>query len=151
MTVTCTPHSISIGFAATQIGARKAIIATISRLPRLGISQSRCGEIEIALAEVVNNVVEHACAGLPDAKGRITCLTGGETLIVEVSDTGRAMPERRLPTGSRADLSGPMADLPEGGFGWFLIRQISENVTYERRDGQNRLILEFRSEKSGPP
>ena len=99
------------------------------------------------MAEGVNNVVEHACAGLPNATGRITCLNRGDTLTVEISDTGRPMPENRLPTGSRADLSGPMADLPEGGFGWFLIRQIATHVSYIRTDGQNHLILKFRPEE----
>ncbi|MFT4959369.1 MAG: serine/threonine-protein kinase RsbW [Paracoccaceae bacterium] len=142
-------NSISIGFAATQIEARRAIVLTMAQLPDLGISQSRCSDIEIALAEVVNNVVEHAFDGLPDATGHITCLIEADTLTIEVSDTGRPIPDNQLPTGSRADLSGPMADLPEGGFGWFLIRQIATTVTYERTNGQNRLILEFRSEGKG--
>lgn len=147
----CTRNSIRIGFAATQIETRKAIVATIAQLPELGISRSRCGDIEIALAEVVNNVVEHACAGLPDACACITCLIAGDTLIVEVIDTGRPIPDNRLPLGLRTDLSGPIVDLPEGGFGWFLIRQIVANVTYERTDNHNCLILEFGPETSKLP
>ncbi len=146
MKVPRSQNSISIGFAAKQIEARLAIVATISQLPNLGISQSQCGDIEIALAEAVNNVVEHACADLPDASGRITCLIKGDFLTIEISDTGRPLPELRLPTGSKADLSVPLADLPEGGFGWFLICQTASNVSYDRINGQNRLILEFQTE-----
>ena len=136
-------NSINIGFAATQIAARQAIVATIARLTDFGISQSRCGDIEIALAEAVNNVVEHAFEDLPDATGRITCLTRGDTLIVEINDTGRILPNSRLPVAKVANLEGPLSELPEGGFGWSLIRKIAENVTYERTGNQNRLVLEF--------
>ena len=115
--------------------------------PILGISQSQCRDVEIVLVEAVNNVVEHACADLSDASGRITCLTKGDSLVIEISDTGRPMPEFRLPPRSKADLSVPLANLPEGGFGWSLIREITSNVSYERINGQNRLILEFRAER----
>lgn len=147
MTVPSSQNLISIGFAAKQIKARLAIIATIAQLPNLGISRSQCRDIEIALAEAVNNVVEHACADMPGANGHITCLIKGGFLIIEISDTGRPMPEFSLPTVSKADLSVPMADLPEGGFGWFLIRQIVADVRYERTNGQNRLTLKFRTEE----
>ncbi|WP_245605407.1 ATP-binding protein [Roseicyclus elongatus] len=32
-------------------------------------------------------------------------------------------------------------DLPEGGFGWLLIHQISTALTYRRDGGENRLSL----------
>jgi serine/threonine-protein kinase RsbW len=152
MTVPNSQNTISIGFAAQQIAARQAIIETVARLQKLGVSPTQCGDIEIALAEAVNNVVEHACADLPGANGFITCQFNDHILIIEISDTGRALPELRLPTGSRTDLSVPLAELPEGGFGWFLIRQIAANVSYERFDGQNRLTLEFITDrKTAPP
>lgn len=143
---------ISVRFATTQSAARQAIVATIAGLSDFGISQSRCGDIEIALAEAVNNVVEHACVGLPNARGCISCLIKGDLMIVEITDTGRTYPDARLPPGNEADLSGPISDLPEGGFGWFLIHNIAVNVNYERTDNQNRLILEFRiGETTLPP
>lgn len=144
-----TLHPFTIKFATNQIEARHSIVAVISHLLELGVFADRCGDIEIALAEVVNNVVEHSCENLPRAKAWLTCWVKDNALFVKVSDPGRAMPVDGLPTGSRVDLSGPMAELPEGGFGWFLIRQIATTVTYDRQDGRNCLTLEFITEKKG--
>jgi serine/threonine-protein kinase RsbW len=92
---------------------------------------------ELVLAEVLNNVAEHAYAG-----------TGGEIevslertaagIAVRVADQGHAMPQNRLPDGAAPD---PVM-LPEGGFGWHLIRALAHDLTYRRRDGWN--LFSFR-------
>lgn len=92
---------------------------------------------EIVLAEVLNNVVEHAYASgrgeievaLQLSRGRLTC---------EITDTGAPMPEQQMPAG-RDVTSGPEEPLPEGGFGWSLIRTLARDLDYRRTDGINRL------------
>jgi serine/threonine-protein kinase RsbW len=32
-------------------------------------------------------------------------------------------------------------DLPEGGFGWFLIRELTKDLQYVRHEDQNRLTF----------
>ena len=137
----------TIKFETTQVAARQSINAVIGRLLGFGISVDRCGDIEIVLTEAVNNVVEHACHNILEPEAWISCWIKDKALIVEVIDTGRPMPIEGLPTGSRKDLSVPIADLPEGGFGWLLIRQIAETVVYDRKEGRNILSLEFGPEK----
>ena len=39
-----------------------------------------------------------------------------------------------------ADQDAPQ-DLPEGGFGWFLIRSLTRDLTYLREDGYNMLCF----------
>jgi serine/threonine-protein kinase RsbW len=34
-----------------------------------------------------------------------------------------------------------LMDLPEGGFGWFLIKDLAKDVVYARVEGENRLQL----------
>jgi serine/threonine-protein kinase RsbW len=46
------------------------------------------------------------------------------------------MPNLQLPQGAPADLS-DLDDLPEGGFGWFLIRAMTSDLVYHRTGGQN--------------
>lgn len=98
------------------------------------------GTVELVLAEVLNNIVEHAysdAAGLITldlrrARGRLCCL---------LRDEGRPMPAGCLPPGLAPAL-GPapaIADLPEGGFGWFLIRSLTRDLHYDREPGCNRL------------
>lgn len=129
------------------MAARHLIAVVMGQLPGLGFCADRCGDIEIALVEAVNNVVEHACRDIQGAEAWVSCWMKGETLIVKIGDTGRAMPADGPPSGSHRDLSGPVADLPEGGFGWFLIRQIATRVVYVRENGRNCLTLEFGPEK----
>ena len=35
----------------------------------------------------------------------------------------------------------PMQDMPEGGFGWFLIKDLAKDVTYHRVKAENHLSL----------
>ena len=58
-----------------------------------------------------------------------------------VVDTGRAMPDGRTPLGAAVDTDVPMQDMPEGGFGWFLIKDLAKDVTYHRVKAENHLSL----------
>lgn len=97
------------------------------------------GTVEIVLAEVLNNVVEHAYARYP---GQIDVrITSGEGfLFVRLSDTGLPMPGGDLPGGSLGKVVN-IQDLPEGGFGWYLIRSLSQELTYLRDGPEN--VLSF--------
>ena len=105
------------------------------------------GTAEIVLAEALNNVVEHAYASYP---GKITvqlrpCDTG---LRFGISDTGLPMPGSEPPKGDLREPSG-FDDLPEGGFGWFLIRTLSHDLSYRREGGRN--CLDFCISVDNPP
>lgn len=99
--------------------------------------------VEIALAEVLNNIVEHAAPS--DAQGAIRISVCGlrDVLTVYVSDDGRPMPGLRLPSGAPHDLGVPLSELPEGGFGWGLVRALTSGLRYRRRLGRNELALRF--------
>ena len=53
------------------------------------------------------------------------------------------LPGLRLPEGTAPPAVTPRESLPEGGFGWFLIRALTERLDYARADGENRLTLHF--------
>jgi serine/threonine-protein kinase RsbW len=130
-------------FPATEIEARAGLRAAVSHLGTIGLTDDRAGSIEIALAEAVNNIVEHACAGMTDAEIVLHCDLIGGGLRIRICDSGRPLPGNRPPPGNPADVSGPRAKLPEGGFGWFLIRQLSSGIQYERVGDCNCLTLTF--------
>lgn len=92
--------------------------------------------LEIVLAEVLNNIVEHAYAGQPGPI-RLRLRSGAAGLHVLAEDEGRAMPPQGLPAGRMP----PSAAAPEGGFGWCLIRALSRDLGYWRGPGCNRLRL----------
>jgi len=130
-------------FQATELQARTAIRVTLERLRAAGLNDDRAGDVEIALSEAVNNVVEHAYAGTEPGKVRILCSLRPQRLDIRIGDFGDPMPLERLPPGLAADLSVLRADLPEGGFGWFLVRQLTSEIRYDRCNGQNHLSLRF--------
>ena len=97
------------------------------------------GTAEIVLAEALNNIVEHACADLP-GQIRVTVTRSDAGIFCVIRDRGRPMPGGALPAGHLAPMEAG-GDLPEGGFGWFLIRRLARDVTYDRCDGEN--VLSF--------
>lgn len=128
--------------------AVRAGLAEIAQLPPVAcLTANQRGTVEVVLAEVLNNIAEHAYGG---GTGTInltvqTCAVG---LACRVIDTGFPMPGGQLPAGNhplpQTD-TGAMAerpaldDLPEGGFGWYIIRTLTQNLTYTRIGSQNRL------------
>jgi serine/threonine-protein kinase RsbW len=58
--------------------------------------------------------------------------------MFRVVDHGAELPGHVLPQGQLKEY-GPHSDLPEGGFGWHMIRALAKDVEYRRRDGCNHL------------
>lgn len=89
---------------------------------------------ELVLAEVLNNVVEHAYDG---QGGRIilSLRRGRGWLSVRVADRGRPYPGGTLP-----DDILPEPDA-EGGFGWGLIRALASGIAYRRAGEWNVLVF----------
>ncbi len=99
-----------------------------------GLTEDSRGSVEIVVAEVLNNVVEHAYAQYT-GKIDLRITRHPAFLAVKVADAGLPMPGGELPGSKLADVS----DLPEGGFGWFLIRTLTQDLSY-RRDGERNLL-----------
>lgn len=107
---------------------------------RLGValSDAAAGSLELVLAEILNNIVEHAYHG---AGGRIDLRIGAEpgALACRVTDQGAPMPEGKLPDQPCPDTGLAIGDLPEGGFGWMMIRELAQDLQYRRDAGRNEL------------
>ncbi len=101
---------------------------------------------QIVLAEALNNIVEHAY-GTERGEIEVTLHTSATGLHCQIADFGRPMPGGILPEG-RLSLPHLMADLPEGGFGWHLIRSLSQDLRYRYEGGCNRLEFRIESQQS---
>lgn len=144
-------QTFACSFTATDMDARAGIAGIVSRLRALGVPGERADEVQIALTEAVNNVVEHAYAGSAPGDVTIDCRLGSDELRVCIQDAGGPYPGGQLPDGKPADINVPQSDLPEGGFGWFLIRELATQIKYERTGGGNNLSLCFELKLSGQP
>lgn len=142
--------TIACSFTATNLDARSGIASVVDRLRTLGIPAARADEVQIALTEAVNNVVEHAYPDAAPGDVRIKAELSPERLWISIQDAGAPYPNGQLPEGNPADVNVPVQNLPEGGFGWFLIRELANNVQYERSEGNNNLSLCFEIQVTSP-
>lgn len=132
-------EDLHLVFLASPASVRDNLACMLGLPPLSDLSDDSRGTAELVLAEVLNNVAEHAYANGPGSV-EVTLAPGPDgisCLIVDqgVAMPGEALPEGRLPGG--ADL--PLDELPEGGFGWHLIRTLTEDLCYQRVGGSNRL------------
>lgn len=129
-------------FQSDPLAVRQTLHSILSGLGPLSLSRDECGTVELVLAEVMNNIVEHAYAG--DRRGviEIRICQRNSGLVCTLLDDGLPMPEGNPPLGEQQDLNCPTQDLPEGGFGWFLIRELAHDLSYERVGNKN--LLSFR-------
>lgn len=95
---------------------------------------------EIILGEVLNNVVEHAYQFDVGHPIELSVAFGVNALDIRINDGGIAMPNGTLPEGHRPILSHDARnDLPEGGFGWAMIHELTTELAYRRENGRNHL------------
>lgn len=116
---------------------------------RLG--EQDAAKLELALAEVLNNVVEHAYAGQRGCIGLSVGLSRA-ALLCRVADRGAALPglvpPRIAPPGNRPDV---VATLREGGWGWHLLHSLTRDIVYARTGSRNRLSFRIDLSDSCPP
>lgn len=125
---------------STPLAVRQALGALFDRLISGPMSDDARDTAQIVLAEALNNIVEHAYAQGP-GEIEVTIELCSVGLTCRIMDAGLPMPGGTLPDGKLAPLA-PDDDLPEGGFGWHLIRALSEDLNYRREEGRN--LLTFR-------
>jgi serine/threonine-protein kinase RsbW len=130
---------ISLSFPASEADTRQIMVLLTGMLRAEGVGRDALSRIDLVLSEVLNNVVEHAFADTLDGQISLKLRLLPNHLECTVTDSGRALPNGQLPKGRLAPMSDNRADLPEGGFGWYLIRTLAENVQYRRLAGANHL------------
>lgn len=133
--------SCDLSFAASPENVRFALTLVSDFLGRKGLSAMR-DDVALALGEALNNIEEHAYAGRSDGPIVLRVASQANRVIIDITDYGTALPDMKLPASAMPNVDDvAMEDLPEGGFGWALISAVTESVSYERRDNENRLAF----------
>jgi serine/threonine-protein kinase RsbW len=137
-------------FRARPCEVRTHLAALDGRRKAAGLPSARFDELVIVLGEVLNNVVEHAFVGCPDPGWiDVEVVRDGRSVRVALADDGAPLPPALL-RGADLPAGGELLDdLPEGGFGWFIVHSLVDDMTYERDGGRN--VLSFSVGPGSPP
>lgn len=137
----CAEHGYySRVFDATPEAIR-AILCSAARYLRLLLPEDVAGSVEIVLAEILNNIGEHGYSAGCVGRIRLSLMLDKSDLFCTVSDRGDEIPAGLFQTGPPRCSRPVPADLPEGGFGTFLIRDLTREIHYRREDGCNLITF----------
>ena len=95
-------------------------------------------EINLGLDELFTNIISHGFEDGSEHQIKFTLAKDEETLVVQVEDDGKPF--------NPLDVEGPKVcrDLDSvhiGGLGIHLIKNMMDDIDYQRTEGKNRLIL----------
>ncbi|GGA16519.1 ATP-binding protein [Neptunicoccus cionae] len=131
---------LQIAIRSVQTEVSRVLGRITDWLGKHGINRSYVEELELVTAEALNNVVEHAYLYAEDGEIRIVVALRPGKLQVQITDGGRKFdgppPEKKMDVEKFS-----FEELPEGGFGWNLIRSLTDEVAFERAGEKNRLTL----------
>lgn len=128
-------------FPGDAASVRRALKTAMDVFRDMAPGGALTGLVEIVLAEALNNIVEHAYGD--HGRGLVDLEVEHRTsaLVFRILDEGLPMPGGDAPSAKAQDLDVAVEDLPEGGFGWFLIRELTEDLSYRRVGDRNELTF----------
>jgi len=94
--------------------------------------------VSLAIEELVTNCIKYGYKDSASHTIDFLLRVDGQILRLEVIDDGSPFNPLEAP---RPDLSLPPEQRPIGGLGLHLLRELADEMRYERRDGTNRLTL----------
>ncbi|MEO0479705.1 MAG: ATP-binding protein [Planctomycetota bacterium] len=115
--------------------AGRAILSTI---PRVGEDEELCHPIQVAIQEMVTNVIRHGYESDPDGEVVVRLLARGLEFSCEIRDHAKPFDPLSHVYEQAVDGSMPVR---EGGFGIYFALSVMTSVEYERQGGDNVLML----------
>jgi serine/threonine-protein kinase RsbW len=95
--------------------------------------------LNLVLEEAVVNIINYAYPQEQHESIYLSARLQKNTIVLVLTDTGKEFDPTLVP---EADITLSAEERPIGGLGIFLIRQMMNEVRYERIDGKNILTME---------
>lgn len=136
------PLAFEVTLEGAHVAIRSALLVIRENLAPLDLSREELCTVELIVAEVLNNIVDHAFDDHPHPGSiRVHGSYQPNGLKFCFTDLGKPMPHSAL----RASLDAiPCLDpstLPEGGFGMGLIKLLTDRLDYSRTGSLNCLTM----------
>ena len=104
---------------------------------RFGLSGDTIHDINLALEEIVNNIISYAYEDDKEHQITVSIYIKTDQLILEVTDDGKPFDPLSVPA---PDLNIPIEQKEEGGLGIFIARSFIDKMEY-RREGEKNILL----------
>jgi serine/threonine-protein kinase RsbW len=96
-------------------------------------------QIQLAVDEVCANVVHHAYEGMVPGDMEISCSRDEHSISIRVRDWGRGFAADQV---ADPKVDAPLEERTLGGLGLYLVKQVMDQVDYERvSEGYNELVM----------
>lgn len=110
---------------------------------KCSLSPKTLFELNLILEELLANVISYAYGDNQRHEIVVQAdLRNGE-LVIRVEDDGRAFNPLQSPP---PDLERPLEQRRVGGLGLHLVRELTDSIEYDRKDGKNLLVVKKRIE-----
>lgn len=94
--------------------------------------------LNLVLEEAISNIILYAYPGQMGKEISVQALSNGRSLILTLTDTGVPFDPTQV---EDADITLSVEERPIGGLGIFLIKNIMNEVEYQRIEGKNIFTL----------
>ena len=105
---------------------------------RYDLSSRTVSEVNLALEEIVTNIISYGFEGPGDHRIRICLSMEDSQLTSQVEDNGRPFDPLQAP---EPDITAPLEDRDPGGLGILLVRKLMDDVSYSRNGDRNILRM----------
>lgn len=111
-------------------------------MEQINVENGIITNVQITLAEALNNIIEHGFDGSYRGTIELKISIYSTATIVHLADNGvEFIPPNNTHTPLQEN--DDFDALPEGGFGWFLIDEITSSYSFRRICNKNHLVLNF--------
>lgn len=139
---------IELRIPASTQWVRVARLTVAGVASRLHFSIDAVEDIKLAVAEAINNAIQHASVAPGDeATVTITLQSDGDGLWICVADQGRltdGLNDGLNGAASQTPATRPDDELPEGGLGMLLIGSLMDEVSHESGTHADTVVKMFK-------
>ena len=121
----------------TEISKLSAFIEEIGE--EFSLTPDVVFNLNLVLEEAIVNVINYAYPKEEHQSIYLSAALHDDSIVFVLTDTGKEFDPTQVP---EADITLSAEERPIGGLGIFLIRQIMNEVKYQRIEGKNVLTLE---------
>lgn len=141
ITIVCVGHEpeilhTSLGYFPEEIAGLQMFIE------KLGMPKDMAGKGNLILEEAVANIINHSTPATADDKIEITATKAGDGVVFTISDSGTYF--NPLEDSPEVDITLPAEQRRVGGLGIFLLRQLADEISYNRDNNLNTLTIKIK-------